>query len=57
MGRSNRPWREHAKSHMTESMRGLELQIESALSALQTASGVERSRALGLPNPLMKTVN
>jgi DNA-binding transcriptional MerR regulator len=45
--------REHAKHELTESMRSLEVQVarlESALSTLQMALNIERSKTIDLPN-------
>ena len=51
--------REHAKHELTESMRSLEVQVarlESALSALQMALNIERSKTIDLPN-VLRAVN
>jgi len=51
--------REHAKHELTESMRSLEVQVarlERALSALQMAFNIERSKTIELPN-VLRAVN
>jgi hypothetical protein len=51
--------REHAKHELTESMRSLEVQVaglESALSTLQMALNIERSKTIDLPN-VLRAVN
>ena len=51
--------REHAKHELTESMRSLEVQVarlERALSALQMAFNIERSKTIDLPN-VLRAVN
>ena len=51
--------REHAKHGLTESMRSREVQVarlESALSALQMALNIERSKTIDLPN-VLRAVN
>ena len=52
--------REHHKSELVERARGLEVQVaklEAAVSALELASNIERSKVFELPKFPLKNVN